>query len=1195
MSLTSRAIPVALLCCCLAAWGLAITACSGADEGGAASGDPIGADVGEKGDGGAELDVAEDPGPREDRGTDEADAGPVDPGEQPPDEAPQVDEGSEPDTYVAPPEPCYEGQACDDGDPCTHSDLCEDEVCKGERYSCSDGQSCTHDICDGSGGCRYPIRPDRCLIDGACYEDGDPNLLNPCEACIAPSSNTAWTPTDSVPCDDEDFCTISDVCVGGSCVGLLPRPCDDENFCTDDDCHADKGCVHTPNERPCSDGDRCTIGDKCKNATCFPGGTVVTCNDKNICTNDICHPESGCAYIPNAQPCDDGSICTEGDVCAGGVCTPGSREKPCGDTNPCTDDWCHRVAGCQHTANKEPCDDNNPCTDGDHCAYAQCMSGVGMPNCKDGTPCTVDDCDPAVGCVYEPVEGEVTCDDGNPCTVGDFCEGGACKSGGMAVDCDDEDVCTDDACDENGDCVHYPADRPCDDEDTCTLNDRCREGICQPGRQRMVCIDDDPCTAEYCDPVLGCVAEPTDVACNDGNACTVGDRCLNGVCIPGNLVEACDDGNPCTRDECHSDKGCVFIPDDGFACDDGNSCTYDDICQNGACQGQDSPCDDGNICTEDLCFADGECQNVFLDTPFCRPEIVITYPPRGAMIVGPPDEVTVTGYVTSQGGGITEFLINDQPVHLFEDGSFAHTIVPHAGTNVLRSVAGNQAGGQYAGVRAFQFSHHYYPAHPETADAGRIPNGIRIYLGEPVWDDDDTFTRDDFATLILLMLGDFDIASMIPDPLAKTKVAWCKVTVRAKNIHYNGPDLDLKPTHGGLHAEVRLTNFRIDIDANTSGFLCPDLSGDVSASRIAVGTDMLINVPAPGVVEVQVANPYANVDSLDISLDGLLGFLFNWLIDLFSDTIADQLEAMVVGQIQSFAPMLQDALASFDLEQDIEIPPLMGSGNPTTVHLSMVVGSAEFDTLGGVIGMSVSATAPKGITRFPLGSISRSECLRIYEEPFAFIEIGEVEMGISDDMINQIVYATWYGGALKFAMTADDFPDLKEAAQYGISDMQVDVDMLLPPMVTDCFADRKFRMQIGDVHIHSSFVMLDQPLVMDAYASASANLMIDVVNTPTGPELAFGIWDLEVAQIEVETVTGGLAQAKAALTELIQDTMLPVFFEQLAGGTIATFPLPEIDLSEISSGTFPPGTSFKFEARKIYRGSGFSVVSGDVK
>ena len=69
-------------------------------------------------------------------------------------------------------------------------------------------------------------------------------------------------------CSENDVC--SDSVRSGTAVG-----CDDGNPCTNDSCDA-SGCVYIPNSAPCDDNDECTLGDMCSGGSCA-GGDPVEC------------------------------------------------------------------------------------------------------------------------------------------------------------------------------------------------------------------------------------------------------------------------------------------------------------------------------------------------------------------------------------------------------------------------------------------------------------------------------------------------------------------------------------------------------------------------------------------------------------------------------------------------------------------------------------------------------------------------------------------------------------------------------------------------------------------------------------------------------------------------------------------------------------------------------------------------------
>ena len=91
--------------------------------------------------------------------------------------------------------------------------------------------------------------------------------------------------------------------------------------CTDDSCDPLVGCVNTGNSGPaCDDDNACTITDLCADGVCVGQGTP-DCDDQNECTDDSCNPQAGCLNVNNAIDCDDQSFCTVDDRCTNGSCT----------------------------------------------------------------------------------------------------------------------------------------------------------------------------------------------------------------------------------------------------------------------------------------------------------------------------------------------------------------------------------------------------------------------------------------------------------------------------------------------------------------------------------------------------------------------------------------------------------------------------------------------------------------------------------------------------------------------------------------------------------------------------------------------------------------------------------------------------------------------------------------------------------
>ena len=533
---------------------------------------------------------------------------------------------------------------CNDGNPCTESEICAGEICKGKLVNCDDASTCTSDSCNPTTGCEHK------QVSG--------------------------------PCDDSDKCTEKDACTDGACVGLpigVTAACDDNNFCTLDTCKSAEGCFHKQLDGTgCSDGEACTVGDTCKLGTCAAGnnecgckvdadctskedgnacngtlycepasktckvkpGTAIKCDTSidSECQANECDPKSGTCGINKGKdgiPCNaDSNVCTKDDTCKGGKCETGAVVT-CDDSNGCTTDVCDKDGGCEFTANSAPCDaDGSKCTSGDQCASGACVPGK-MKQCDDGEECTKDVCRATDAvCLSQPLTN--TCDDDNKCTLQERCGkhpvtlAWTCVTDKVLI-CNDGNACTADKCDAKEGCVSTPVPDggSCDDGNKCTNGDTCKTGTCTGTafEAKTQCDDFNLCTDDVCSPDKGCLNNPTATkACSDGDDCTAGDQCKEGKCDGGSNTCGCltdtdckskDDGNACNG-VLYCDKKtnkCIVNPGTVVNCD----ISINNACQSNVCDEKDGKChvnkkkdatpcqSDNNVCTGQDACADGDC------------------------------------------------------------------------------------------------------------------------------------------------------------------------------------------------------------------------------------------------------------------------------------------------------------------------------------------------------------------------------------------------------------------------------------------------------------------------------------------------------------------------------------------------------------------------------------------------------------
>jgi len=497
---------------------------------------------------------------------------------------------------------------CDDGNPGTDRDACFEGLCLGIRNVCF-GVSCT--------------APPGCHAAGVC----DPNS-GECTYATLPNRTA---------CDDGDGLTANDVCLGGVCAGanlcLEPDPvvCPTSTQCLLRNTSVPGGCLHgqclmisEDDGTDCNDGNASTSLDACRNGVCV--GIDLCANTtcpmtSNVCTNNVC-VQGQCIETNDAQGrvCDDGSNRTTDDHCSDGVCGGIDLcfEVTCSaPSNQCMLSTCfHGICGEVARPNDVTCDDGNASTAGDVCRGGAC---VGVDRCMNVTCPPPSQCHVQGACVLgECVDRFQTtgtaCDDGDRYTLGDRCVRGVCE--GIPADpCDVDNItCAQQQCHLPVTCFNRtcipsePApNTPCDDLDDTTDFDTCDV----QGR----CIGVDLCANVTC---------PSATTCRGPATCVLG-RCVDGPAI--NNGSLCDDGDAATDVDSCQNGDCIGLDSCvGVSCAPSGPCVASSSCHNFSCvevlRTEGFPCDDGNASTDfDRCDAAGNCAGFDLcSNVTCAPE-----------------------------------------------------------------------------------------------------------------------------------------------------------------------------------------------------------------------------------------------------------------------------------------------------------------------------------------------------------------------------------------------------------------------------------------------------------------------------------------------------------------------------------------------------------------------------------------------
>ena len=198
-----------------------------------------------------------------------------------------LDEGLNEDLSIA--MPCPQQSACDDGDPCTYDDHCEEsgQRCVGTVITCQ-SSVCVDRVCNGTSSC----------------------------------DETFTTQS----CDDGDLCTYQDTCQRGECRGTTIS-CT-SSTCIERTCDGTSSCAERFTTQRCDDSDACTYEDRCQDGACL--GQGITCRSDE-CVSRSCNGTSACAEtVHTGRECRDSTTChprtcNQSGSCAGSPIADGSE------------------------------------------------------------------------------------------------------------------------------------------------------------------------------------------------------------------------------------------------------------------------------------------------------------------------------------------------------------------------------------------------------------------------------------------------------------------------------------------------------------------------------------------------------------------------------------------------------------------------------------------------------------------------------------------------------------------------------------------------------------------------------------------------------------------------------------------------------------------------------------------------------
>jgi len=226
------------------------------------------------------------------------------------------------------------------------------------------------------------------------------------------------------------------------------------------------------------------------------------------------------------------------------------------------------------------------------------------------------------------------------------------------------------------------------------------------------------------------------------------------------------------------------------------------------------------------------------------------------------------------------------------------------------------------------------------------------------------------------------------------------------------------------------------------------------------------------------------------------------------------------------------------------------------------------------------------------GSIGRGGCLQGLTDALVFPTAWPLQIALYDDLLNALLHAVWKGGGLAFPI--DPTALAPGSVPPALGDAVLDVDFLLPPIVTACGADGALHLQVGDVHVAAILQVGPLSVPLDVYASLDA--LASVVVGPEGPDgatVGLVVSDIVDAAVDVVADDDAALGIAALVEQLVADELLPGLVDTLGAGALGGFPVPALDLS--AAPNVPPGTTLQLDLTDVGRQDGYTLLQGDTK
>ncbi len=585
------------------------------------------------------------------------------------------------------------------------------------------------------------------------------------------------------------------------------------------------------------------------------------------------------------------------------------------------------------------------------------------------------------------------------------------------------------------------------------------------------------------------------------------------------------------------------------------------------------------------------------------PSINLTAPVRAAMMTS---ITNITGQAIDGISALTALEINDTIISV-TPGAESQSILlpanPQWGLNIVTGEAVDECGNRRVLAQSYLYSPQYYPASTTSNAGSRAGTGLLAHLNQPVIDDDNRNDLDDIASIAEEVLLGLNFNTLVPpgtvfvqDPL-RSGCSFCSwwadygywvrrhsSTSPSFAIGWDGPwVIYLDAIDNALALRARLENFDFPLQANGSlrecacGVQATQSTGTISAWAGAdvvqatgdlgvttVGTDIQVTVNS---MDLQTTGLYLDLDCG--WADFLCDLITDFVVPLLADLIENALEDVISAEIP---PLIDDFLSSFGIDTGFNLPA------PLSLHLNLSSGLdlLDFDgpagTGNGELGLYAQVYPSARGSTIPAGSAhpgccgSRGAIRRNAPQTaptFSSIQYS-FGLGLKDDVLNQVLWAAWYGGGLN--LTLGEILSL--AGDFNLDGVTMTIDGKLPPVIMPGTNPNQVYIGLGDAKVDAT-VNLAQllgaeaegvpPLTVGMYLSAVVGGSLDI--DPTTNEIQIFL-DTDNPSIYVQVTSIDDEGYQGVMTDLFTG-LLELLLPELLSRALGSFPIPEFNLSAL--------------------------------